>query len=163
MRAAAPRLSNSQPSPQELPGRAAAWQQRGQQVAVRYLWLACCLFLAGLPFATAPGKIIADTKFELVVNPSGFLSGALTLWDPQQFGGLLNQAVGYLFPMGPFFELLRLLSVAGWIVQRLWIGVLLIVAFAGVERLAVRMGIGTRGRRPCGSCALPRPHVPTWS
>ena len=63
-----------------------------------------------LPFATAPGDIIADTKFELAVNPAGFLSGALTLWNPQQFGGLLNQAVGYLFPMGPFFELLKLLA-----------------------------------------------------
>ena len=63
-----------------------------------------------LPFATAPGDIIADTKFELAVNPAGFLSGALTLWNPQQFGVLLNQAVGYLFPMGPFFELLKLLA-----------------------------------------------------
>ena len=119
----------------------------------RFGWLACCLLLAAIPFATAPGNIIADTKFELVVNPSGFLSGALTLWDPQQFGGLLNQAVGYLFPMGPFFELLKLLRVEGWIVQRLWIAVLLIVAFAGTVRLAGRMGIGTQGTRTAAGLA----------
>jgi arabinofuranan 3-O-arabinosyltransferase len=112
------------------------------------LWLlACCLLLALLPFATAPGDIIADTKFELAVNPAGFLSGALTLWNPQQFGLLLNQAVGYLFPMGPFFELLRLLGTAGWIVQRLWLSALLLVAFGGTVRLAGRMGVGTPGTR----------------
>jgi arabinofuranan 3-O-arabinosyltransferase len=112
------------------------------------MWLlACCVLLALLPFATAPGDIIADTKFELAVNPAGFLSGALTLWNPQQFGVLLNQAVGYLFPMGPFFELLRLLGAAGWIVQRLWLSALLIVAFCGTVRLASRMVIGTPGTR----------------
>ena len=131
----------------------AAWWQGGQRVVARFRWLACCLFLAAIPFATAPGDIIADTKFELVVNPSGFVSSALTLWDPQQFGGLLNQAVGYLFPMGPFFELLRLLRVEGWIVQRLWIAVLLIAAFAGTVRLAGRMGIGTQGTRAAAGLA----------
>jgi arabinofuranan 3-O-arabinosyltransferase len=112
------------------------------------MWLlACCVLLALLPFATAPGDVISDTKFELAVNPAGFLSGALTLWNPQQFGELLNQAVGYLFPMGPFFELLKLLSVAGWIAQRLWLAALLIAAFGGTVRLAARMGIGTPGTR----------------
>jgi arabinofuranan 3-O-arabinosyltransferase len=112
------------------------------------LWLpACCVLLALLPFATAPGDIIADTKFELAVNPAAFLSGALTLWNPQQFGLLLNQAVGYLFPMGPFFELLRLLGAAGWVVQRLWLSALLLAAFGGTVRLAGRMSIGTPGTR----------------
>ena len=152
MEVTAPRLSDTQPAGVSR-GRGGAWWQSGQRLAVRFRLLACCLFLAAIPFATAPGDIIADTKFELVVNPSGFLSGALTLWDPQQFGGLLNQAVGYLFPMGPFFELLRLLSVGGWIVQRLWIGLLLVAAFAGTVRLASRMGIGTAGTRPAAGLA----------
>ena len=152
MEATAPRLSDTQP-PGEPPRRGAAWWRGGRRVVVRSRLLACCLFLAAIPFATAPGDIIADTKFELVVNPSGFLSGALTLWDPQQFGGLLNQAVGYLFPMGPFFKVLRLLSVEGWIVQRLWIGLLLIAAFTGTARLAGRMGIGTQGTRAAAGLA----------
>ena len=152
METTTPRLSDTQSAGGSL-GRGAAWWQRRPRAVARLQWLACCLFLAGIPFATAPGDIISDTKFELAVNPSGFLSNALTLWDPQQFGGLLNQAVGYLFPMGPFFELLRLLSVQGWIAQRLWIGVLLVAAFAGTVRLAGRMGIGTEGTRAVAGLA----------
>jgi len=114
--------------------------QKGRRSRIRLL--ACGALLAAVPFATAPGDLISDTKFELAVNPSGFLSSALTLWDPQQFGGLLNQAVGYLFPMGPFFEVLRLLAVSGWVVQRLWISALLIAAFAGTYVLAGRLNIG---------------------
>ena len=112
--------------------------QKGRRSRIRLL--ACGALLAAVPFATAPGDLISDTKFELAVNPSGFLSSALTLWDPQQFGGLLNQAVGYLIPMGPFFEVLRLLAVSGWVVQRLWISALLIAAFAGTYVLAGQIG-----------------------
>ena len=100
--------------------------------------IACCALLAALPFATAPGDIIADTKFELAVDPASFLSSALRLWNPQQFGGLADQYVGYLFPMGPFFELARLLAIPGWIAQRLWLAALLLIAFTGVIRLAGR-------------------------
>ena len=108
---------------------------------------ACCALLAALPFATAPGDIIADTKFELAVDPARFLSGALVLWSPQQFGGLADQYVGYLFPMGPFFELARLIAIDGWVAQRLWLAALLLVAFGGVVRLAGRLAIGTPGTR----------------
>ena len=133
-----------------------AWARR--HVAWRWrspgMWLLmCCVLLAALPFATAPGNIIADTKFELAVSPASFLSGALTLWNPQQFGGLLNQAVGYLFPMGPFFELLRVLGTAAWIVQRLWLSLLLVTAFGGTVRLTARMAVGAPGTRLAGGLA----------
>jgi arabinofuranan 3-O-arabinosyltransferase len=109
--------------------------------------VACFVLLVALPFATAPGEIIADTKFELAVDPARFLSSALTLWNPQQFGGLADQYVGYLFPMGPFFELARLLAVPGWVAQRLWLAALLLTGFTGVVRLAGRLAIGTPGTR----------------
>jgi len=108
---------------------------------------ACCVLLAALPFATSPGDIIADTKFELAVNPAGFLASALRLWNAQQFGGLTDQYVGYLFPMGPFFELARLAAIPGWAAQRLWLAALLLIAFTGVIRLAGRLAIGTPGTR----------------
>jgi arabinofuranan 3-O-arabinosyltransferase len=102
-----------------------------------------CLLLALLPFVTAPGLIIADTKLNLVINPDGFLSRALSLWDPQQLGRLQDQAVGYLFPMGPFFALGKALGIPAWVIQRLWIAALLIAAYGGVALLARRLGIGT--------------------
>ncbi len=115
---------------------------------------ACCLALAAIPFFTAFGDVIADTKFELAVNPTGFLSGALTLWNPQQFGVLLNQTVGYLFPMGPFFAALHGLGVAGWVTQRLWLSALLVTAFGGTVMLTARLGIGSRRTRLAAGVAF---------
>ena len=123
---------------QPLDSRAASERVRG---AIRLV--AFCLLLEVLPFVTAPGNIIADTKLDLAVNPAGFLSRALSLWDPQQFGQLQDQANGYLFPMGPFFVLGKLAALPPWVIQRLWIGALLAAAFLGTVRLAGRLGIGT--------------------
>ena len=114
-----------------------------ERVRSRIRLLAFCLLLVVLPFVTAPGRIIADTKLDLAVNPGAFLAHALTLWDPQQFGLLQQQAAGYLFPMGPFFWLGRLAALEPWVIQRLWIGAVAVVAFLGTVRLAGRLGIGT--------------------
>ena len=96
-----------------------------------------------LPFLTAPGNLIADTKLDLAVDPVRFLARALHLWDPQQFGQLQDQAAGYLFPMGPFFALGQLAGLEPWVIQRLWIGTVGAAAFAGVVLLAGRLGIGS--------------------
>ncbi len=108
----------------------------------RILWLTvCCLSLAALAFLDRPGKIVADTKLDLAVNPAGFLAHALHLWEPAQFGQLADQAYGYLFPMGPFFLLGKLMGLAPWEVQRLWIAAVAIAAFLGVVKLSARLGI----------------------
>ncbi|RBY81169.1 DUF3367 domain-containing protein [Blastococcus sp. TF02-09] len=91
-----------------------------------------------------PGKILGDTKSDLVVDPLAFLGRALTLWEPEGAAGQIqNQAYGYLFPMGPFFALGQLAGVPAWIVQRLWFAALMSVAFLGVVVLARRLRIGT--------------------
>ncbi|NEA24704.1 alpha-(1-_3)-arabinofuranosyltransferase domain-containing protein, partial [Actinomadura bangladeshensis] len=104
--------------------------------------LACCLALTAIAFGTRPGAILADTKIDMAVNPLGFLGRALHLWDPEQFGQLQNQAVGYLFPMGPFFALGDLIGMPAWITQRFWLSLLMCLAFIGMWRLAGRLGIG---------------------
>ncbi|OLT10327.1 hypothetical protein BJF79_26245 [Actinomadura sp. CNU-125] len=78
----------------------------------------------------------------MAVNPRGFLGGALHLWSPEQFGQLQNQAVGYLFPMGPFYALGDLAGVPAWITQRCWLALLMCLAFTGTLRLAGRLGVG---------------------
>ncbi|MCP9979682.1 DUF3367 domain-containing protein [Actinomadura madurae] len=104
--------------------------------------LACCLTLTALAFGTRPGAILADTKIDMAVNPLGFLGRALHLWDPEQFGQLQNQAVGYLFPMGPFFALGDVAGMPAWVTQRFWLALLMCLAFVGTWRLAGRLGIG---------------------
>jgi arabinofuranan 3-O-arabinosyltransferase len=106
-----------------------------------------CLLLMALPFLTAPGNLIADTKFDLAIDPVRFLARALHLWDPQQFSQLQDQAAGYLFPMGPFFGLGDLAGLPPWVIQRLWIGTVGVAAFTGVVLLAGRLGIGSSWSR----------------
>jgi arabinofuranan 3-O-arabinosyltransferase len=134
--------------PPEVRRAAARWARppRGRWLP----HLLAVVLLAGLPFATSPGDIISDSKFELAVNPAGFLHAAFTLWNTQQFGQIQDQVAGYLFPMGPFFELLKLVNVDGWIGQRLWLGLVFVTAYAGVVRLARRLGIGSPVTRVLG-------------
>ncbi len=112
-----------------------------------------CLALVLLATATRPGRIVADTKIDMAVNPLGFLGRSLHLWDIEQFGQLQNQASGYLFPMGPFYALGHYLGLPVWITQRFWLGALLCVAFLGTRRLATSFGIGTPAGRLLGAMA----------
>lgn len=95
-----------------------------------------------LVFSQSSGMVAADTKLDLVVDPARFLHRAMTLWDSEGSAGQLqDQAYGYLFPMGPFFLLGKLLALPPEVIQRSWESAILVVAFLGARRLASLLGV----------------------
>ncbi|MCD4526402.1 alpha-(1-_3)-arabinofuranosyltransferase family protein [Nocardioides sp. cx-173] len=94
------------------------------------------LWFLAMSFLQRVGATTFDTKFDLTADPERFLTRSLSLWNQNSsFGELQNQAYGYLFPQGTFFLVGDWLGVPDWTVQRLWSGLLLIVAFEGCRRL----------------------------
>ena len=114
---------------------------RGGPLAASAAILVACIL-------QAPGRLAADTKLDLAIAPLRFLGRTLRLWQPEAaFGHIQNQSVGYLFPMGPFFAIGDGVGLPMWLVQRLWMATLLLVAFWGVLRLAKAFAIGSPGSR----------------
>ena len=107
-----------------------------------------------ITFIQQPGKIVDDTKLELVMKPLTFMANSLHLWNPTQSSGTLQtETFGYLVPMGPFFGLGEALHVPVWITERVWLAILLTVSFWGVVRLAEALGITGRGAKVAGAVA----------
>lgn len=115
--------------------------------------LAGLLVVWSVAWSVPRDKIAVDTKVDLYLDPWGFLARSLHVWDPQvTWGGLQNQAYGYLFPMGPFFGLgSEILPM--WVVQRLWWMALLTAGFLSMMGLLRVFGIGGVGVRVIASLA----------
>lgn len=121
----------------ELTARQVALAERVQRWCVAIL-------LALVAWFVAPGRIVPDTKIDLVVTPWRYLSRALDAWNTHTgLGELQNQAYGYLFPMGPLFGITQSVGVPAWASQRLWWSLLLVVAFLGAERLTRLLSIAS--------------------
>jgi arabinofuranan 3-O-arabinosyltransferase len=103
--------------------------------------------LAYVPFLlSSPGRVSADSKQYLYLDPGRFLARAGDLWDPQIAAGTVpHQHLGYLFPVGPWFWSLDRLGVPDWVAQRLWLGTLSLVAVLGARWLFRLLGAGPTG------------------
>ncbi len=90
-----------------------------------------------LAFGQRPGLASSDTKIDLHVDPTAFLSRVASLWNPSIDLGAVHsvQYSGYLWPMGSFFAGLQQLGVGSWVSERLWLGVLYALSAWGVLRL----------------------------
>lgn len=90
-----------------------------------------------IAFLQRPGWSSSDTKIDLHTDPVRFLGEIASLWTPSSgLGGVESaQYAGYLFPMGPFFALGHALGIGDWVVDRLWLGLLLAVGCWGVVAL----------------------------
>ncbi len=86
--------------------------------------------------ATAPGRVAADTRQHLLIDPSGFMDRARSLWDPMvHLGTVTHQNLGLLVPMAPWYWMGDALGIPVWVTQRLWVGAILFAAAAGVLHL----------------------------
>ena len=54
-------------------------------------------------FFNDPGRVAADTKAYLYLDPFRLLERAAYMWQPElAFGTVTHQNIGYLWPIGPF-------------------------------------------------------------
>ncbi len=106
--------------------------------------LAAFVALAYVPvLLTDVGKIDADSKAYLYLDPGRLLAGSASLWDPKiGLGTIAYQMVGFLFPVGPFFWVTEhLIGLSPWIAQRFWIGTLILFAGLGTRYLLRTLGL----------------------
>src|SRR5437762_252206 len=103
--------------------------------------------LAYVPFLfSAPGRVTADTKQYLYLDPNRLLERAPYLWDPHiGFGTVSHQIIGYLFPMGPYFWLTEHLGIPTWVAQRFWLGSISLAAALGARWLFRMLGVSRAG------------------
>jgi arabinofuranan 3-O-arabinosyltransferase len=81
----------------------------------------------------SPGKLAADNKLYLFLDPLRFLRQVAFMWDPSGgLGTVTFQHVGYLLPLGPFYSFFYVIHVPAWVAQRIWTGSLLYFAGLGV-------------------------------
>lgn len=94
-------------------------------------------FFAYFPtLVMSAGTFNADTKLYLTTNASRLISSSRYAWDPSQFGGYVpHQAIGYLWPMGPFYWIFDVLGLPAWLAQRSFVATLFFLASLGVLRL----------------------------
>ncbi len=104
--------------------------------------------IAYLPLLlTSPGRVVADTKSYLYLDPGRLLASAGSMWDPKiGLGTSSHQTIGYLFPMGPFYWVTQeLLGLPAWVAQRIWLGTLLFAAGMGMRFLLRTLSISGPG------------------
>ncbi len=82
------------------------------------------------------GRLNADTKQYLYLDPGSLLERSRHVWDRQVGGGTVtHQAIGYLWPTGPYYWATDALGIPDWAAQRLWVGGIQLVAALGALAL----------------------------
>ncbi len=109
---------------------------------------------------SAPGRVGADTKTYLYLDPGRLLSQAWSMWDPSiGLGTVTHQNLGYLFPMGPYYWLMETAGVPDWIAQRLWLGSIIFAAGTGVRYLLGQLGWRGSGRTVAALAYMLSPYL----
>ncbi|MEL6894167.1 MAG: alpha-(1-_3)-arabinofuranosyltransferase family protein, partial [Actinomycetota bacterium] len=98
--------------------------------------------LAYVPaLCSSPGRMPADTKLGLYLDPVGLTAGARSTFDATQYAGWVpHQHVAYLWPSGPWFAAFELAGAPDWIAHRLWVGTILLLAGTGIGWFLRKLG-----------------------
>ena len=90
---------------------------------------------------TRPGRVGADTKTYLYLDPGRLLERATSMWDPHiGLGTVTHQNIGYLWPIGPYYWLADAVGLPDWVAQRIWLGSIMFLAGLGVRFLLRSLG-----------------------
>lgn len=104
--------------------------------------------------AVQPGRQTFDTKLGVTVDPGQFLADLGQLWHNRgSFGGISDQYIGYVWPMLPYYWLADLVQLPVWLAERLWMSLIVSVAFWGALRLAERLRVGSGASRLLAAAA----------
>lgn len=130
--------------------RVGAARAREHATLIAHLVLGVVSYLPLL--LTARGRLAADTRQAVYLDPGRFLHDALSMWDPSRdLGTVTHQNIVLVWPMGVWYRAAELLGVPLWLAQRAWTGTILFVAGAGVLYLARTLrwdlAVPTRGER----------------
>jgi len=102
-------------------------------------WAERLLVLAAttMTFLQRPGLMFTDSRSDLTADPILFLSRVVDVWSQTYDLGHVQsgQFVGYLFPMAPFYAGGAAAGIPMWIVQRVWLALILVGGAIGVSRL----------------------------
>ncbi len=125
-------------------------------------WLGLTLaFVAYVPLLlSSPGKISADTKAYLYLDPGKLLDRAWLMWNTHvDAGTVVHQNIGYLFPLGPYYWLMHALGMPTWIAERLWFGSMLFAAGYGAVWMLRRLGVRGGGVAVGGFVYMLSPYI----
>ena len=123
--------------------------------------LAVLALLAYVPALLArPGRMPADTKLFLYLDPGRLIGDAPFTWDTRQFGGWVpHQTIAYLWPQGPWYWLCDQIGVPDWIAHRLWIGTLLFLGAWGVLWAGRLLGLARGGAIAAAAMYMLSPYI----
>ena len=146
MTARAPRVRLASPATPVGTGRPDSVAEDGKQRRSRVLRWSALVWLGAfvILLANDPGRMFFDTKLSVDLDPSGYFASLPHLMNPlNSFGALNNQAIGYAVPMAPFYLAGHLAHLPVWLIERLWLALIIAAGFAGLVMLADALAIGS--------------------
>ena len=123
-----------------------------RRVATRWVGLSIMSMLAYVPaLLSSPGRMPADTKLYLYLNPRRLVSDAIWTFDARQFAGWVpHQMIAYAWPSGPWYVIAQGAGVPDWVAHRLWIGTVMLAAGTGVAWAGRRLGLSAEAAIAAG-------------